>query len=110
MKTLLATAIATIITASSFAQAGPGHQRTHISEHPRVNEINGRVDNQLKRIREERKEGDLTKAQAQQDRRNLSSINQEKRDMRKMDKGHLTKTDQKALNQQLNTNSKKIGE
>ena len=110
MKTLLATAIATIITASSFAQVGPGHQRTHIHDHPRVNEINGRIDNQLKRIGKERKEGDLTKVQAQQDRRNLSSINQEKRDMRKMDKGHLTSADQKALNQQLNTNSKKISE
>lgn len=110
MKSLIATSIAVIICAASFAQVGPGHQRTHIRNHSRVNEVNGRIDNQEKRITEERKEGDLTKGHAKQDRKNLSTINQEKKDMRKMDKGHLTKADKKALNQQLNTNSKKIGQ
>ena len=110
MKSIIATSIAIVISAATFAQAGPGHQRTHIPNHPRVNQVNKRVDNQEKRITEEKKEGDLTKAQAKQDRKNLKSINQEKKDMRKMDKGHLTKADQKALNQQLNTNSKKIGQ
>lgn len=109
MKSILAASIAIMFSATSFAQAGPGHQRTHIAHHPRVNEVNKREDNQEKRITEEKKEGDITKAQAKQDRKNLSSINQEKNDMRKMDKGHLTKADQKALNQQLNTNSKEIG-
>lgn len=109
MKQILTASIAIIFSATSFAQAGPGHQKTHIEHHPRVNEVNKREDNQEKRITNERKEGDITKAQAQQDRKNLSSINQEKKDMRKMDKGHLTKTDQEALNQQLNANSKKIG-
>ena len=110
MKTINLTLLATIISAASFAQAGPGHQRTHIKNHPRVNEVNKRIDNQEKRITEERKEGDLTKGQAVHDRKNLKAINQEKRDMRKTDNGHLTKTEQKALNQQLNKNSKKIGQ
>jgi len=30
-------------------------------------------------------------------------------DMRRADNGHLTKADQRSLNQQLNHNSKKIG-
>jgi predicted nucleic acid-binding Zn-ribbon protein len=109
MKTLFATLLATSIGLASFAQ-GPGHQPTHIKNHPRVNQVDKRIDNQEKRITEERKEGDLTKQQAQQDRKNLSTINQEKKDMRKLDKGHLTTKDQKALNQQLNQNSKKIGQ
>jgi hypothetical protein len=108
MKSLLIL-LATGISLSSFAQQGPGHQRTHIKDHPRVNQVNKREDNQEKRINEERKEGDITKAQAKQDRKNLKEINQEKKDMRKQDGGHLTKTDQKALNQQLNNNSKEIG-
>jgi len=108
MKTLILTTLAISITAASFAQ-GPGHQPTHLKNHPRVNQVNKRIDNQEKRINTERKEGDLTKGQAQQDRKNLKAINQEKHDMRKEDNGHLTKTDQKALNQQLNKNSKKIG-
>ncbi|MBS1638764.1 MAG: hypothetical protein JST94_11210 [Bacteroidetes bacterium] len=108
MKTLFITAIATTISLATFAQ-GPGKQPTHIKNHPRVNEVDKRIDNQEKRITEERKEGDLTKKQAQQDRKNLKTVNQEKKDMRKEDKGHLTTKDQKALNQQLNKNSKKIG-
>jgi hypothetical protein len=109
MKTLVLTSIATIICFASFAK-GPGKLPTHIANHPRVNEVNRRIDHQEKRITEERKEGDLTKAQAQQDRSNLSAINQEKNDMRKMDGGHLTKADDKTLNQRLNQNSKKIGQ
>ena len=108
MKTLILTTLAISISAITFAQ-GPGHQPTHLQNHPRVNQVNRRIDNQEKRITEERKEGDLTKSQAQQDRSNLKAINQEKHDMRKEDNGHLTKADQKALNQQLNSNSKKIG-
>jgi len=108
IKTLTLSALALTICANIFAQ-GPGHQPTHLKNHPRVDQVNKRIDNQEKRINQERKEGDLTKAQAQQDRKNLKTINQEKRDMRKEDGGHLTKADQKALNQQLNQNSKKIG-
>ena len=107
MKTLIATTVALFIGATTFAQ-GPGKQPTNLKNHPRVNQVNKRIDNQEKRITTERKEGELTKKQAIQDRKNLSTINQEKKDMRKMDKGHLTTQDQKALNQQLNQNSKKI--
>jgi len=107
MKTLLTTSLATFISAFTFAQ-GLGHQPTHMKGHPKVNQVDKRIDHQEKRITEERKEGDITKKQAQQDRKNLSTINKEKKDMRKMDNGHLTNQDQKALNQQLDQNSKKI--
>lgn len=108
MKTLFFTALAIAVSTAAFAQ-GPGHQPTHLQGHPRVNQVNRRIDNQERRINEERREGDLTKAQARQDRRNLRTINQEKHDMRSQDNGHLTRADQRALNQQLNQNSRKIG-
>ena len=108
MKPRIIAVLISTISFTAFAQ-GPGHQRTHIPHHPRVNQVNKRIDNQEHRINQERKEGEITKGQARQDRRNLSKINQEKHDMRSMDKGHLTKGDQKALNQQLNKNSRKIG-
>lgn len=108
MKNLINTLLALSIFSVSFAQ-GPGHQPTHVQNHPRVNQVNNRIDNQEKRINTERKEGDLTKSQARQDRRNLRTVNQEKHAMRSQDNGHLTKADQKALNQQLNKNSKQIG-
>ena len=108
MKTVIITAMALTIGLTSLAQ-GPGHQRTHIPGHPRVNEVNKRIDNQEKRITEERREGDITGKQAYQDRRKLTAINREKRFMRKTDNGHLTPGEQKALNRQLNRNSRKIG-
>ena len=93
---------------ATYAQ-DPGTQSTTIKNHPRVNQVNKRIDNQEKRITTEKKQGEITKQQAHQDRKNLTTVNQEKKDMRKMDKGHLTKKDQKVLNQQLNQNSKSIG-
>ena len=108
MKTLIATTFAMFIISASFAQ-GPGHQPTHIKNHPRVNQVNRREDNQEKRINTERRDGKISGAQARQDRRNVRTINQEKHDMRKEDNGHLTKADQRSLNQQLNKNSKQIG-
>lgn len=108
MKKVIISAFAAIISIGAFAQTGPGHQRTHIMHHPRVNEVNRREDNQERRIRTDRKDGDITKQQAQEDRSNLKTINQEKRDMRKEDNSHLTRKDKRALNQQLNQNSKEI--
>ncbi len=108
MKKVIISAFAAIITLGSFAQTGPGHQRTHIMRHPRVNEVNKREDNQEKRITADKKDGDITKAQAHSDRTDLRNINREKRAMRKQDGSHLTKTDKKDLNQQLNANSQTI--
>ncbi len=109
MKTIVLSAFAALLSIGVFAQTGPGHQPTHLKHHPRVNEVNKRIDHQEKRITDERKEGDLTKTQAKTDRTDLKDVNQEKRDMRKTDNGHISKADKKALNQQLNQNSKKIG-
>jgi fructose-1,6-bisphosphatase len=109
MKKLLMVLIVSSLVILTFAQ-GPGYQKTNTKNHPRVNQVNKRIDNQEKRINKEVKDGDLTNKQAIRDRKNLSEMNQEKKDMRKMDDGHLTKADQKALNQQLNQNSRKIGQ
>jgi hypothetical protein len=109
MKKVLFSAVFALLATFTFAQAGPGPQPTNIKDHPRVNQVNGRIDNQEKRITEERKEGDITKKQAHKDRKNLKKINKEKHQMRKADGGHLTKKDQKDLNKDLNKNSQKIG-
>lgn len=112
MKTTISKVVMILFSiglAINFANAqDPGHQKTQIKNHPRVNQVNKRIDNQEKRINKEVKEGDISKQQARQDRKNLTTINQEKKDMRKMDNGHLTKTDKKVLNKQLNNNSQNI--
>jgi hypothetical protein len=108
MKNILVVSILVGCSVVALAQ-GPGHQKTNIPNHPRVNQVNKRIDNQEHRINKEEKEGEISQKQAKADRQNLKEINQEKKDMRKMDNGHLTKQDQNALNQQLNQNSNEIG-
>jgi hypothetical protein len=109
MKKVFVTIVFLFSCSLIFAQTGPGHQPTNIKNHPRVNQVNSRIDNQEHRIKEEVKEGDISKQEAREDKRNLKQINREKRLMRKQDNGHLTTSDQQVLNQQLNQNSKEIG-
>ncbi|WLI91772.1 hypothetical protein Q4S45_08470 [Massilia sp. R2A-15] len=77
--------------------------------HPRRDQVNDRLANQNKRIRAEVKEGDLTKAQAAGLRRKDRQIRQEERAMASQNGGHITKLEQKTLNQQENAVSKEIG-
>ena len=78
-------------------------------DHPRREQVNDRLANQNKRITKERKEGEITKAQAKNLRANDKTIRGEEKAMASQDGSHITKTDQKALNQQLNQNSQAIG-
>jgi uncharacterized protein HemX len=78
-------------------------------EHPRRAQVNQRLKNQNKRIHSEVKEGDLTKAQAATLHKQDQQIRQEERDMASQNGGHITKLEQKTLNQQENAVSKEIG-
>jgi hypothetical protein len=77
--------------------------------HPRREQVNNRLNNQNKRIHQEVKEGELSKGQAAKLHREDRSIRKEERTMASTDHGHITKTEQKALNQQENQVSKQIG-
>ncbi len=77
--------------------------------HPRRDQVNDRLENQNRRIRQEVKEGDLTQQQAAALHKDDQEIRQEERDMAKLDKGHITAMDQKALDQQENAVSRQIG-
>ena len=77
--------------------------------HPRRTEVNARLANQHRRIHNEVKEGDLTKAQAASLHKEDHQIRQEERDMAWQNGGHITKAEQKALNQQENAVSRQIG-
>jgi len=78
-------------------------------EHPRREQVNNRLANQNKRIHQERKEGEITKAQAAKLHSEDRAIRQEERTMASTNGGHITKAEQKALNQQENQVSKQIG-
>ena len=71
--------------------------------------MNDRLENQNRRINQERKEGELTKAQAAKLHKEDRQIRQEERDMASQNGGHITKSEQNVLNQQENAVSRQIG-
>ena len=78
-------------------------------DHPRREQVNNRLANQNNRIKQERREGEITKAQAQKLHSEDHAIRTEERAMASTNGGHITKTEQKALNQQENQVSRQIG-
>jgi hypothetical protein len=77
-------------------------------DHPRRNQVNKRVDNQRARIKEGEKSGKLTPEQAAQLRANDRAIKEQEHAEVKANGGHLTKQEQRQLNQEENANSKLI--
>ena len=78
-------------------------------DQPRRAQVNERLNNQNKRIHNEVKAGDMTKAQAATLHKDDHQIRQEERDMASQNGGHITKSEQHTLNQQENAVSKDIG-
>ena len=100
-----------VMTAVALGASAGAMAETHWEKnHPRRDQVNDRLQNQNKRIRNEVKEGEITKGQAAQLHKNDRLIRQEERAMAAQNGGHITKDEQKVLNEQLNANSKKIGQ
>jgi hypothetical protein len=77
--------------------------------HPRREQVNNRLARQNARIKHEVNEGDMSKARAARLHKQDRQIRQEERDMAAQNGGHITKQEQKTLNQQENKVSSKIG-
>jgi len=106
-KNLILTAmIISFLGLSSISFAGNGTWRHN---HPRRAEVNARLRNQNKRINKEVKEGEMSKGEAAKLKSNDRKIRKEERLMASQNNGHITKSEQKTLNQQENANSRKIG-
>jgi hypothetical protein len=103
------TLAALALSLSGVAATAMADETQWQKDHPRRTEVNGRLANQDKRIHQERKEGEITKAQAQKLHSEDHAIRQEERTMASTNGGHITKTEQRALNQQENQVSKQIG-
>jgi hypothetical protein len=78
-------------------------------DHPRRTQVNSRLANQNARIHNEVKTGQINKGQAAQLHQEDHQIRQEERDMASQNNGHITKSEQKTLNQQENKVSGQIG-
>ena len=77
--------------------------------HPRRAEVNARLNNQNKRINEERREGDLTRGQAANLHKEDRQIRKEERAMASQNGGHISRQEQRTLNRQENAVSWQIG-
>jgi hypothetical protein len=101
-------ALATLVFTAGLAGVAMADEAWDL-HHPRRDEVNDRLAHQDQRIHREVKQGEITKAQAAALHKDDHKIRQEERDMAHMDNGHITKLDQKVLNQQENVVSKDIG-
>ena len=106
-KNAFAVAVMTVFAAgvATSAMADTQWQKNH----PRREQVNNRLANQNKRIHQEVKEGELTKGQARVLHKDDRKIRREERLMASQNGGHITKQEQKTLNQQENAVSKQIG-
>lgn len=77
--------------------------------HPWRDQVNDRLQNQNRRIHREVREGEMTRQQAHRLHREDRTIRREERAMARFHRGHITRADQKALNQQENAVSGQIG-
>ena len=101
--------IGIVSAAAPSAFAAETKDTTWQKNHPRREQVNERLANQNKRINTEFKEGDLTKAQAASLHKKDRQIRSEERLMASQNGGHITKQEQKTLNQQENAVSRQIG-
>jgi hypothetical protein len=91
---------AALITTVAGAQEVPGH--------PRVNEVNQRLDNQQARINQGLANGTMTGKQAARDEAHDANIAKRESVDEAKHNGHLTKGEQNRLNRSENRNSRRI--
>ena len=109
IRTALTVAVVSLSLAGLATSAMADNDTKWQKNHPRREQVNNRLANQNKRINKELKEGDISKAQAAKMHREDRTIRREERAMARTNGGHITKAEQKALNQQENQVSKQIG-
>jgi hypothetical protein len=106
---MLTTAAAVSLALAGIATTALADETQWQKDHPRRTEVNSRLNNQNRRIHNEVKDGQINKTQAAQLHSEDHAIRTEERTMASTNGGHITKTEQRALNQQENQVSQQIG-
>jgi hypothetical protein len=101
-KVLLLTGLCSASLASSLTMAQT------VPDHPRVNEVNQRLDNQQARINQGLANGTMTGKQAARDEAHDANIAKRESVDEAKHNGHLTKGEQQRLNKSENKNSRRI--
>jgi hypothetical protein len=101
--------LSSLVAATALLSATPSFAETWWSfKHPRRAEVNGRLENQDRRIDAGRRDGELTRGEAHQLHREDRTIRAEERAMAAQNGGHITKGEQRMLNRQENHVSRQI--
>lgn len=108
-KALVLAALAGSLAAMGTASFAAEHDGQFAKHHPRREQVNERLANQNIRIKDEVAEGGMSKAKAARLHKEDRQIRREERLMAAQNGGHITKQEQKTLNQQENAVSKQIG-
>ena len=91
-----------------FSLAGSLAMAQDVPGHPRVNEVNQRLDNQQARINQGLANGTMTNKQAARDEKHDANIAKRESVDEAKHNGHLTKGEQNRLNRSENRNSRRI--
>ncbi len=102
LMTLILSAAAA--SGAAMAQAEPAP----VPDHPRVNEVNQRLDNQQNRTQQGVADGQMNARQAGRDEQHDANIAQRESHDEAEHGGHLTKGEDRRLNKSLNRNSSSI--
>jgi hypothetical protein len=98
------------VGATFFAMSGNVSAETKFqANHPRRAEVNGRLNNQNRRIDTEVKDGQIGRRQAAYLHGEDHQIRTEERAFARGDNGHITRGEQGLLNRQENAVSRQIG-
>lgn len=102
--------VASLTVLLMVAASPAAFAQTHWDQdHPRRTEVNKRLAHQNQRIRQERREGEISAQQARHLHQNDRQVRQEERMMAAQNGGHITRQEQRTLNQQENGVSREIG-
>ena len=104
---VLTGSLAALLIAGSVVSASAS---TWAQRHPRRAEVNHRLANQNARIHDERKEGELTKAQAADLHAEDRGIRAQERYDASKNGGHITVAEKRQLNHEENKVSRQIGQ
>ena len=102
---LITLAVTVALACGSMAQATP---QTDVPGHPRVNEVNHRLENQQDRIQKGVANGTITQRQAVHDETRVANMAQRESADEARHNGHLTKAEDHHLNHAENRNSHHI--
>ncbi len=101
--------VASALLLGGMAMSASADEAKFDKEHPRRAEVNKRLENQDRRIKEEVKEGKMSKDEAAKLHKEDHKIRKEERAMASEHGGHITKKEQEKLNHQENEVSEQIG-